>query len=418
MVSFSSDGKILATTGADGEIRLWEVRTGTELRQMHTGAQDLASLAFVRGDKLLVSGGYDQAVQLWEVATGKELPRFGGETRGRCALSPDGSKLVSWSGQASRLWSVNTGKALLPLMGHQASVRAAALADDGRTVISVEVAAEYGLRLGIWESGTGSRFRPTGDWQDKGRLLAFVPDRKTLAVAKSHAEDPRIRLYDLAPGKQVRELMHPAGVTALALSADGKVLASASGNWFGEEDPKATIHMWEIPSGREMRRLIGHKTTIFALQFSPDGRVLASASWDRTMRVWSTTTGKELRRLEGHSDGLRTVAFSPDGRLLASASQDGTVRLWELATGGEVWQIKAWATVLAFAPDGKTLASVNGLGWNNIEPDNILRLWDVMTWLLSMAFATRQVRRFLSAPRRLPSRHGTPEPVYSFRIRF
>src|SRR5205807_1105745 len=80
----------------------------------------------------------------------------------------------------------------------------------------------------------------------------------------------------------------------------------------------------------------GHRGAINGIALSPDGKMLATAASDKQVLLWQVPTGKELQALRGHQGWVHAVAFMPGGRALASASQDGTVRLWDAATGKEV----------------------------------------------------------------------------------
>ena len=70
--------------------------------------------------------------------------------------------------------------------------------------------------------------------------------------------------------------------------------------------------------------------------FSPDGKQVLTGSWDKTVRLWDVESGKELRRLEGHSDKVDSVCFSPDGKQLLTGSWDKTARLWDPKSGKEL----------------------------------------------------------------------------------
>jgi WD40 repeat protein len=65
--------------------------------------------------------------------------------------------------------------------------------------------------------------------------------------------------------------------------------------------------------------------------FNPDGRTFATGNLDATIKIWNVATGQEIRTLKGHSNGVNSVAFSPDGRTLASGSSDATIKIWRLS---------------------------------------------------------------------------------------
>jgi cytochrome c len=142
----------------------------------------------------------------------------------------------------------------------------------------------------------------------------------------------------------------------------------------GGEDGKIAI--WKNGNPVPERIFEGHTAPIVALAVSADGSTLASASWDRTIRLWPLAGG-EARVLTGHDQNVNGVAFSPDGKLLVSAAYDATVRIWPLAGGspvvitvptplngvavaadGEIAVAGADGKLYFISPDGKKLGEV------------------------------------------------------------
>lgn len=112
-------------------------------------------------------------------------------------------------------------------------------------------------------------------------------------------------------------------VSSIAISPDGKLLASASGD--------CTIKLWNLNDGSLVRELKGHTDGVQSVAFSPEGSLVASGSRDKTVRLWRVSDGSMVSELKGHEGIVNSVAFSPDGSLVASGSADKTVRLWRVS---------------------------------------------------------------------------------------
>jgi len=161
--------------------------------------------------------------------------------------------------------------------------------------------------------------------------------------------------------------------SAGACSPDGKLIAA--GGW------TATIRVWDLAKGEQLRLLRGHAEYITCLQFSPDGRYIASGSADRTVRVWDVASGETVMTFGGHDDTVWSVAFSPDGRQIASGSDDDTARIWSVETGAELRVIRGYkdgVSSISFSPDGRRIAAA---GW-----EGVIRLWDVATGELAASY--------------------------------
>jgi RNA polymerase sigma factor (sigma-70 family) len=152
---------------------------------------------------------------------------------------------------------------------------------------------------------------------------------------------------------------HGEYVHCAVFTRDGKTLITGGAD--------STIRLWEVPTGRPLRRLEGHRGWVGRLALSPDGKTLASGGswWDNSLRVWDLASGKELRCLDrGDFPVGQPLAFAPDGKTLYAA-RAREIEVWEVGSGLKLRSFRPLPertrdfTEVALSPDGKTLAVTN-----------------------------------------------------------
>jgi WD40 repeat protein len=171
-----------------------------------------------------------------------------------------------------------------------------------------------------------SRHSTGGSYSYHFGAAQLSSDNQRLFLARSDHLHYRysIQCLDLTTDKELwqTEPQRDSGLTSLALSPDGRVLASSSGS----ED--LTIRVWDAATGRLLDRLDGHSHFVCKLAFSMDGRHLISAACDESIRIWDTGTWTEANVLRGHRDPVNAIAISQTAHLIASGSMDGDLMLW------------------------------------------------------------------------------------------
>jgi WD40 repeat protein/serine/threonine protein kinase/tetratricopeptide (TPR) repeat protein len=360
-LAFSPDGQILASGGFDGPVTLWDAASGQKLRTLKAHTDKIKGIVFSPDGRLLASGSTDGTVKLWDSSNGQLLRTLNASRYVfSVAFSPDGKRLVSGGGYGTvKLWDTASGQELRSHKAHASRVFAVAFCPDGQLLAS-------GGRDGIvklWDPVSGQE-----QWTQKASSngvfgVGFSPDGKLLASASS--SEGVVRLWETASGQLLRTLKgHTGFLHDVAFSPGGQLLASGSGS-------DGTVRIWSAARNQEFLTFKGHRAYVHGVAFSPDGQLLASADRDGIVKLWDAASGHELRTLKGHTNHARSVEFSPDGRLLASGSTDNTVKLWDPASGQELRTLKGHTSRVygvAFSPDGQRLASGSG--------DAAVKLWD------------------------------------------
>ncbi|MEV0621372.1 WD40 repeat domain-containing protein [Nonomuraea sp. NPDC050404] len=368
-IVFSPDGTRIATAGGSGRMVLWDAASRERLLVLAGNVNVLECVAFSPDGNVVAAAGFDGVVRLADprirTQIGTRMP-----AQSAVALSRDGRTLATGAADENdpsiQLWDTATQRPAGPPLrpgGPRRPVSVIEFAPDGRTLLT---SGSDGLRL--WDLAARREIAHEPALRGLPRLS---PDGRFVAVQV----DQDIAFWDVARrteiGPRIHLPSHTSVITALAISSDGKKLASA-----GADD---RVRIFDVAARREIPAASPPASAgglVNDLEFSPDGTKLAFTASDDTVRLWDV----ERRRPAGvalvNEDGpTSAMEFSPDGRVLATGSMGGGVQLWDLrihrALGTAMSGHEGGVTSLAYSRDGASLATVGG--------DGAARLWNVRT---------------------------------------
>jgi WD40 repeat protein/endonuclease YncB( thermonuclease family) len=307
-LAFAPDGGSLASAGADGKIRHWDLTANKELSSWKGPISQWRHVTFsADGKTLAASGGSDEsegAIVLYNLASGKDRLIYHGRLRiSAVAFTKDGQRLAG-VGEVGvmKLWNATTGKELAVIK------------------------------------------KPTGNNNDDICAVEFSADEKTLITG---SWDDTTAFWDVAGAKKIAAIEHGSSVWALAISKDKKTVAVGS--------QMGMISQWDVTTRAERGKVLRHAKKVWSLAYSPDGSRLASASIDGTWKLWDPATGKELFAVK---EPAVCVAFSPDGKTVAVGRRDGSITLWDVARQGTLKeQVRGG---IAFPPEKRVWTRITG----------------------------------------------------------
>jgi WD40 repeat protein len=401
-LTFSPNGRRLATASATGSTTIWNPRTG-QRRDLRDTGKSVAAVAFNPDGTLLASGGQDSGVRIWTVEGGERRFYFFAHTNPvtTVAWSPDGRVVASASAdRTARLWRahglVGEGSLAATLAGDTDAVNSLAFSRDGRLLVT---GSKDGTAR-VWDARPDQELRQLG----RGAGAAVAARWAGNSVVAAWASGI-VRVFDAHTRRLVHRLREASGggLTSLAASRDGSVVVAGTrdgtalawdartggtlapaigidpvlavavsprGELAASGDKRGGLRLWNPHSGR-LRWVAAQGGAVNDIAFSSSG-MLATAG-PRGAVLWSTTSRPPLHLLPTPAAALR-VAFSTDGRLVGVAGADGNTRLWFTATGRPYRTFhghRRAVTDLAFSANGKLLATSSN--------DSDGRLWNVTT---------------------------------------
>ncbi len=375
-VVYSDDGTHLITSGLDRSVAIWNASTGDFVDRFPL-QQEVKYLVAVPGSREFISIDTSGGFRSWAIDR-RELAVLRGHESFVYSVSIDRDRGLiltgGWDGFAGkpgafRLWDLESGDPVAAwgdpnvwcteamfLPGQNAFLTLGTTRPTGpdpyRQRItridlvggSSRVLADFRCHVVSWYA---SRTQPrvwlitnlgelhvlnteTGELDNFGARwhsgltshlfqVALTPDERTMVITSGGTGFFVCRTSDL---ETLRELPVLGGhAMSISFDAEGRRLLTCHEN--------GIVYVWDVRSGRELGRLIGHDLGVLSARFNPDGTRIATGGRDRIVRIWSGETYEHLASLTGHERYVYEVEWQDDGERLFSASGDGTVRVWE-----------------------------------------------------------------------------------------
>lgn len=366
-LSFSFDGRFLATSGVDSQIIIWDVMERNTVVAVIDAHQDqVRDVVFSPVDYRLISSGDDGKVILSRLSslspistiqysTGISISEFAFDRVnnlyvlvGRDFVSEVEMVEVIDATSLELRYQLTLEEIFQNNSGETYPVTDLDLHPDGT---QVAVAFSSG-EIAVWDMNSGDLVWISHEHDAIPNEIEYAPDGN---LVFSGDETGNILIHDSQTGATVPSLLFgmDAGITAMAISADGHYLAIGG---------RTSMMLWNLSDQTLItQEMIGHQNTIEELLFDDEAESLFSASRDDTIIQWSTSNGEYIRQFSGHDDWVLSMALHPEENILVSGDRQGSIYLWDLDTGRSVGDAingpAGWITNLYFVGENDLIGS-------------------------------------------------------------